>query len=127
VKDGSASVNKDIIDGTGAGKIVAIGVGVVENVGVEVGAVVGVPVGVGDGFGIELGVGLIVEVGVGVEAIVNINELLFPTRLRSATSKVTSELPVATLIEVDPTPAEKSLIVLGVMVPAEHIKEGVPV
>jgi len=93
--------------------------------GVEVGD--GVGVGVGVGLGVGIGVGLEVDVGVGVGAIVTVNELLVPVLLPSVAVILTPGPAVVTVTEVDPTPLMKVFIVIGLIDPAEYVKDGVPV
>jgi hypothetical protein len=100
--------------------VVAVTV-VTEGVGVGDGVGVGVVVGLGVGVGVD------VDVGVGVGAIVTVNELLIPVLLPSVAVIVTAEPAVVTVTEVDPTPPTKAFIVVGLIDPAETVKDGVPI
>ena len=85
----------------------------------------GVGVGVAPGLGVVVGVG--VDVGVGVGEIATENVLLFPVETPSVAVMVTAEPPAVTVTEVDPTPLTKAFIVVGLIDPAEYVKDGVPV
>jgi len=102
-------------------------VGVGEGVGVGVGEGVGVAVGVGVGEGVGVGVGVGVAVGAGVGANVTVKELLVPVCVLSVALMVTPEPAAVNITDVDPKPATKAGIVVGLIDPAEYTKVGVPV
>lgn len=104
-------------DGVGVGDDFGDGVGEAVDIGVEIG--VGVGVAVGEGVG--------VDVGMGVGEAVTVNELLVPVGLPKVAVIVTAEPAVFNLTEVDPTPLTKSFILVGIIDPAETVKDGVPV
>ena len=122
---GSASPNNGA---GGVGGAVNVGVGVTVEVGdgfaVGVGVAVGIGIVVGEGMGDAVGIG--VGVGVGVGAAVTVNELLVPVWVPSVAVMVTSEPAVVTVTEVEPTPLTKAVIAVGLIVPAEYVKDGVP-
>ena len=104
--------------------------------------VVSMGVGEGDGFAVGFGVlvgfgvdiagdvcvGVEVAVGSGVEAgaFVTVNELLTPMQAPSVAVILTSEPEAVTVTEEDPTPLTKASIVLGLIDPAEYVKDGEP-
>ena len=100
--------------------IIELGIGVGEGVGV--GAAVGFGVVVGVGLGGEEGF----DVGLDVAASVKVNGLLVPEWLPSVTVIVTLEPLEVIVTEVDPTPPTKAAIVVGLIEPAEDVKDGVP-
>ena len=108
--------------GVAFGVVVVVGVevGLGSDVGKGVGVVVGSDVGVGVGEGVGEGSG--VEVGV----IVKVNELLIPEQIESLAVMVTAEPAPVTIRVVDPTPPTKAFIVLGLIVPDETVKDGLP-
>ena len=57
---------------------------------------------------------------------VTANELLTPEALPSVAVIVMLEPAVSTVTEADPTPLTKAPITLGLMDPAETVRDGVP-
>ena len=106
-----------VANGVGEGD----GVPDVVGVGLDcLGAFVDVGVDVDGGFVVG------VRVGDGAEAFITVNELLVPELVLSVAVIVTSEPPVSTVIEVNPTPLTKALMMLGLIEPAEYVKDGAP-
>jgi hypothetical protein len=95
---------------------------------IEFGIGVGEGVGVGPvvGGGLVVGVGLGSDEEVGVVSSATANELLVPEWLPSVAVIVTPELLEGIVTEVDPRPATKAVITVGLIEPPEHVKDGAP-
>ena len=57
----------------------------------------------------------------------NVNELLVPVCVPSVAVIVTSKPAEGTVTVVTPTPSTKAAMTSGLIDPAEHVKDGVPV
>ncbi len=104
--------------------VVSEGLGVCDGVGLAVleGLGVDVAVEVDVGLGVNVGVGI----GVGVAAIVTLNTLLVTERLPSVAVMVTLEPAELTITAVVPMPLTNGFMALGLIEPAEQVKEGEP-
>ena len=106
-----------------ASTYVPVGVGVGDGFGVGEVSFMGVWVGegVGDAFGIGVGVGE--DAG----ATFTVNELLVPVWVPSVAVIVMPEPAPVRATKVDPTPPTKAFKVVGLIDPAETVRDGEPV